>query len=236
MPGPFTLYFAPQTCARVTLTALEETEAEFETKLVAFIAGEHRKPEFLSVNPGGKVPALLTPDGPLVQNVAILSYLDEQFPQAGLLPPCDGPFERARALAELVRCSSDLHPAVTKFVLPNFQTEEASAAPGIKEKAREVLQAQLAPIQKRLESQPWMMAEGWSIIDNYLAWIWFRISGAGFEAAGFEAIAKHHDAAMARPSAQAALSHEERAQKQLAERGLQFRPPQAAISSQSQQD
>jgi glutathione S-transferase len=57
------LYFAPQTCARVTLTALEEIGVPFETRLVAFLAGEHRAAEFLAVNPSGKVPAIKTEDG-----------------------------------------------------------------------------------------------------------------------------------------------------------------------------
>ena len=221
----FKLFFAPETCARVTLTALEETGAEFETSVIAFLAGEHRKPDFLAVNPMGKVPALVTPDGPLIQNVAILTYLNQQFPEAGLLPQRDSAFAKAADIAELVRCSSDLHPAVSKFVLPHFQTTEQSAAAGIKAKAQEVLRAQLEPIEQRLQSQTWMLGEGWSIIDNYLAWIWFRITGAGFDPSEFPAIAAHHDAAMSRPSAKAALAHEAAAQEQLAERGLQFRPP-----------
>ena len=221
----FKLFFAPETCARVTLTALEEAGAEFETSVIAFLAGEHRKPDFLAVNPMGKVPALVTPDGPLIQTVAILTYLNEQFPEACLLPQRDSAFAKAADIAELVRCSSDLHPAVSKFVLPHFQTTNQSAAAGIKAKAQEVLRAQLEPIEQRLHGQSWMLSEGWSIIDNYLAWIWFRITGAGFDPADFAAIAAHHDAAMSRPSAKAALSHEAAAQEQLAERGLQFRPP-----------
>ena len=50
------LWFAPQTCARVTLTALEEIGEPFATQLIAFMTGEHRQKEFLSVNPSGKIP------------------------------------------------------------------------------------------------------------------------------------------------------------------------------------
>lgn len=75
------LWFAPQTCARVALTALEEVGVPFETRLIAFMAGEHRQAGFLSINPSGKVPALETPDGVIVQNGAILSYLAQNFRQ-----------------------------------------------------------------------------------------------------------------------------------------------------------
>ncbi|MEP0728679.1 MAG: glutathione S-transferase N-terminal domain-containing protein, partial [Parasphingorhabdus sp.] len=80
-PSPI-LYFAPLTCARVSLTALEETGQPFETKLIAFMAGEHRSEEYLAINPSGKVPALQTESGILTQNGAILLYLAQKCPEA----------------------------------------------------------------------------------------------------------------------------------------------------------
>jgi glutathione S-transferase len=222
---PPTLYFAPQTCARVTLTALEEVGAPFETRLVAFLAGEHRSPEFLAVNPSGKVPALVTDDGVIVQNGAILSYLAEVHPDAGLLPHRPDPAGRAAVLAELLRCSSDLHPLVTRFVMPQLMTAEEAGAPAIRARAREGLEFQLAPLAERLGRQDWCLEEGWSVADAYLAWIWFRITGTGFSADGFPTLAAHFERASARPSARAALDHEARAQEELQRRGLFFRPP-----------
>jgi glutathione S-transferase len=219
------LYFAPQTCARVTLTALEEIGQPFETRLIAFLAGEHRKPEFLALNPSGKVPALRTECGVIVQNGAILSYLAETYPEAGLLPRRGDAAGRAAVLAELFRCSSDLHPLVTRFVMPHMITTEETDAPRIRARAREGLEFQLAPLAARLERQEWVLEEGWSIVDAYLAWIWFRIAGAGFDGAAFAAIAAHFERASRRPSATAALEHEARAQEELEQRGLLFRPP-----------
>ena len=60
----------------------------------------------------------------------------------------------------------------------------------------------------------------WSIIDAYLAWVWFRIAGAGFEVAAFPALADHHHRADARPSAQRALAREAAAQDELERAGL----------------
>lgn len=219
------LYFAPQTCARVTLTALEEIGEPFEARLVAFLAGEHRKPEFLKVNPSGKVPALDTQNGVIVQNGAILSYLAEKHPDAGLLPVRGDAAGRADVLAQLFRCSSDLHPLVTRFVMAHMISTEADHAPQVREAARQALEFQLGALEARLSQQDWMMPEGWSIIDAYVAWIWFRITGVGFAAHGFPAIGAHFERASARPSAIAALKREAIAEEELAERGLQFRPP-----------
>ena len=220
-----TLWFAPNSCARVTLTALEETGAQFDTRLVAFMAGEHRQPAFLRLNPAGKVPALETGEGVMVQNGAILSWLAETYPDAALLGQPKTAADRARALAELFRCSSDLHPQVTRFVLPQMISTDPAGAPGIRAKAEEGLAFLLAPVAARLEQQEWALGADWTIIDAYLAWIWFRITGSGFDEGRFPAIRDHYARANARPSAQAALVREAAAERDLAERGLLFRAP-----------
>lgn len=225
MSSKFVLWFAPQTCARVTLTALEEIGEPFETRLIAFMAGEHRQPAFLSVNPSGKVPALETADGVIVQNGAILSYLADTFPEAALLPRPGDATGRARILADLFRCSSDLHPLVTRFVMAPMISTDADDAPRIRAKAAEGLVLQLSPLESRLSEQPWMLGQDWSILDAYLAWIWFRITGAGFDQADYPALQRHYAKASERPSAIAALRHEEKAQHELRARGLFFQPP-----------
>lgn len=219
------LWFAPNTCARVALTALEEIGEPFETRLVAFMAGEHREPEFLAVNPWGKVPALETPEGTLTQNGAILSYLHERHGAAGLLPVAEGGYARARQLAELFRFSADLHPLVTRFVMPQMMSAEVEDAPRIRETAAEALRFQLRPLAARLEQQEWLLGESWSILDAYCSWIWFRISGSGFPEEDLPVLGEHYRRAMKRPSAQAALAREAQAEEALDRRGLLFRPP-----------
>jgi len=219
------LYFAPSTCARVTLTALEEIGEPFETRLIAFMAGEHRKPEYLAINPAGKVPALQTKTGVLTQNGAILFYLAQTYPDAGLLPLSGDPKADASVLSSLFRMSADLHPLVTRFVIPGMILSDPASSAHVRAKAEEVLKLQLEPIATQLGKQPWYLGDRWSILDAYLAWIWFRITGAGFDPATFPAIADHYLRASERPSAQAALRHEARAQQELTERGLAFTPP-----------
>lgn len=68
------LYAAPGACARVPMIALEEARQDFEVRVVRFMAGEHRSPEYLALNAKGKVPLLLVDGGPLSENVAILLH------------------------------------------------------------------------------------------------------------------------------------------------------------------
>lgn len=207
------------------MTALEEIGHPFQTRLIAFMAGEHRNAEYLTINPAGKVPALDTGNGVVTQNGAILLYLALTYPDAGLLPLMGKPLEDAAIVSALFRFSSDLHPLVTRFVLPGMILSSGDAAPQVRAKAEEVLSQQLYPIGMHLEKQPWYFGQRWSILDAYLAWIWFRITGAGFDAAQFPAIADHYARAGQRPCAKAALDHEKRANEELEQRGLAFAPP-----------
>jgi len=60
-----TLYFAPDSCARVPLIALEEIGAPYRIEVVAFMSGQHRSAEYLALNPKGKVPTLVVDGEPL---------------------------------------------------------------------------------------------------------------------------------------------------------------------------
>ena len=222
---PPILYFAPHTCARVSLTALEEVGEPFETRLIAFKAGEHRRPNYLAVNPAGKVPALDTGRGIVTQSGSILLYLARTHPHAKLLPLPGDPLGDAAAVSALFRLSSDLHPLVTRFVLPGMMLQSGEAAPQVRAKAEELLIQQLQPIADRLAQRRWILGPDWSILDTYLAWIWFRITGAGFDAATFPEIGEMTGRANERASAKRASEHEARAQLELEERGLTFTPP-----------
>ncbi|AMO95285.1 glutathione S-transferase, C-terminal domain protein [Collimonas fungivorans] len=77
--------FAATRSIRV-LWALNELGAEFEFVPVNILAGEHRHPEFLSINPAGKVPVLVDGDMVLTESAAIVVYLAEKYPDKRLLP------------------------------------------------------------------------------------------------------------------------------------------------------
>ena len=70
-----TLYYARTSCAYAPHILLYDAEATFETQLIDFASGEQNAPDFLAINPKGRVPALVTPDGILTENPAILLYI-----------------------------------------------------------------------------------------------------------------------------------------------------------------
>ncbi|HWI11621.1 MAG TPA: glutathione S-transferase [Burkholderiaceae bacterium] len=93
-----TFFHAPQTRSAGVLTLLEELGAPYTLHLVDMRAGEQRQPEYLAINPMGKVPAIRHGDAIVTEQVAVFLYLADLFPQAGLTPaigePLRGPFLR----------------------------------------------------------------------------------------------------------------------------------------------
>ena len=77
--------FAPTRSIRVRWT-LQELGVAFEPIVVNLLAGEHRRPEFLALNPAGKIPVLVDGELVLTESIAIVLYLAEKYPQGGLLP------------------------------------------------------------------------------------------------------------------------------------------------------
>jgi glutathione S-transferase len=217
------LYFAPETCSRVPFIALEETKAEFHITTLAFLAGEHRSADFLAINPKGKVPALVTEEGPITENPVILSYLNKRFPEAKLLPATSSTYEQDQQLADLCFCSSSLHPLVSRIRLPHT-VAGPEVAVAVWEHACAAMAQQLAPVCQRLATSTWWYGNQWSVVDAYLYWILWRIQGAQFDFSKFPELATFIANNEKRPSVQAMIKKEAVIKAELAARGLLFTP------------
>lgn len=85
-PVPLKFFHAPNTRSTGVLLLLEELGAPYELRLLDIKQGENRRPEYLAINPLGKVPALLHGDALVTEQVAIYIFLADLFPAAGLAP------------------------------------------------------------------------------------------------------------------------------------------------------
>src|SRR3954453_4488652 len=107
-----TLYYSPGSSSMATHIALNEVGAPFELELTALHREENRTPEYLAVNPEGKVPALII-DGkpPLTEGAATLWYLARPYPAAGLLPQYVDIEAEARVISWMSFIAATIHPA-----------------------------------------------------------------------------------------------------------------------------
>lgn len=212
------LYYAPGACSLVSLIALEEVGVPFEARLVSLVAAEQRRPDYVAMNPSGKVPLLLVDGEPLPQNAAILTFLACEYPQSSLLPFTGDNLEDAMLLAKLVRFSADVHPFVTRIRMPHL-INDADPVRG-RAQACEMFPFQLDHYEKVLGQSPWILGDAFSALDAYLFWVWGLVTGAGFDPEPFPAIAAHYARVEARPSVQRAQARVRTGFAELEERGL----------------
>ena len=215
----FKLYFAPDTCARVPLTALEEIGCDYQLEVIAFMKREHRSPDYLRLNRSGKVPTLIVDGEPLTENVAINSWLADAYPDAGLLPRAEG-LAKARQLSDLAYCASGLHPIVTRLRIPSHFCADAAAQPDVFATAEAAMRPHFEALNRRFDTSQWWYGADWSIVDSYINWVWFRVSGTDFDTSPFPALARHDRDVQARPAVQRMLKKNADVAQSLKERGL----------------
>ena len=104
-----TLYLAPGSSSMAPHIALHEIGAPFDIRPLSFAGEEQRAPEYLAINPEGKVPTLIVDGDPLTEVAAILYYLALRFPKAGLLP--DGIAQQAQVISWMSFIAATIHPA-----------------------------------------------------------------------------------------------------------------------------
>jgi glutathione S-transferase len=213
------LYSAPGTCARVTAIVLEELGLDFETRVIRFMRGEHKQPEHLARNPLGKVPCLKFEGRYLTENVAIIEFLDQRFPEAELLPRGGDEFDHAEHLADLCFCAATLHPIVTRIRMPHF-TAGPEVAQQVYEAASKAMQPFFELIEKRLSDNDWWYGKSWHAMDAYLYWIFWRVEGANFDLSPYPAFTAHARAMEQRPAVQQAIAREEKMTAILESEGL----------------
>jgi glutathione S-transferase len=146
---------------------LAEAGAPYEFHSVSLEKNEQRAPEFLAINPSGKIPALRLPEGGIVtESAAILLTIADYFPNAHLLPPQAGAM-RANAYRWLAFMASEIYPMVEISDYPErFVTKDHAEA--LRHKAQARIRERLLIVERFVDG-PWFLPSGFSILDIYAA-------------------------------------------------------------------
>ena len=201
-----TLYFGPGACSLVPHITLEEAGAAFEAKPIALRKGQQRTPEYLALNPKGKVPLMLVDGRPLTENVAIAYYLAKTFPNAKLLPMGDAEAE-AQALSLLSWCASGIHTRIGPFFGPQRICDLADSADNVKKLAGEDTAKNFALIDKLLAGKDWALGQ-WSVVDAYFFVFWRWANFLKIDVSAYPNYAEHAARMAERPSVVRALARE----------------------------
>jgi glutathione S-transferase len=182
-----TLFFSPGSSAMATHIALHEVGAQFEARPISLVAKENHTPDYLALNPDGKVPTLLIDGRALTEVAGTLYYLARRFPEARLLPAGDIEAE-AQVISWMSFIASTVHPA-----------RRVGTA-----RLREVF----AIAEQKLGGRTWTVGE-YSIADIHLFRLFWRWMNSGGPPPGtFPGVEAHFKRMMARPSVRRVLEIE----------------------------
>ena len=174
-----TLYMSPGSSSMAPHIMLHEIGAEFESRWISFAKREQHSPEYMALNPDGKVPTLLVDGRPLTEVAAVLYYLAKRFPALGLFPEGDLDAE-AHIISWMSFIASTVHPARRIGV----------------ERWKEVFEI----AEKRLARKDWAVGR-YSIADIHLFRLFWRFFTTLHPAAdAYPGLFGHYERMMARPA------------------------------------
>jgi glutathione S-transferase len=201
------LYYAPQTCALATHIALEDASATYEAVRLDFGANEQRSPEYLAINPKGRVPSLVTDRGVLTETPAMLAFVAQSYPQANLAPP-DDPFAFAEAQAFNSYLCATLHVAHAHGRRGYRWTDDEAAMAAMKRFVPRSVAACFELIETGMLKGPWVLGEAYSICDPYLFTVSRWLEGDGVDLSTLPRVIDHRTRMSERPAVQRALAQE----------------------------
>lgn len=184
------LYWASGTCALASHIALEESGAKYETIKLNFSQGDQRKPDYLKVNPKGRVPALITERGVVTETPAILAWIAQTHPQAKLAPADAFDFAAAQAFNSYL-CST-VHPAHAHRPRAARWSDDPAAQKTMQAKVPQNMSDCFTLIESDMLKGPWVMGAAYSICDPYLYTISGWLESDGVDIAKFPRVHDHY--------------------------------------------
>src|ERR1043166_3456397 len=157
-----TLYYGPGACSMASHIVLEESGEKYEPRRMDLAKGEQRTPEYLKMNPQGRVPLLQLDTGePLPENPAIRPYLGKRF----TLWPTD-PMAEAKALSLIGFFAASVHPAHAHVGRAERYAADPAAFPTLKETGLKAFHGYLRQVDDMLAGREWL-SEKYSVLDPY---------------------------------------------------------------------
>lgn len=202
------LYYSPGACSLAVHIVLEEIGIPFVPVRVAIKEGAHRTPEYLALNPHGRVPTLVDDGLVLTEAPAILHYLAHRHPQGQMLD-LDDMRALGRTAALLNFFSSSVHIAFAQV----WRAERFAHAPKAREEialvGRETVVQHFDELENLTALDDWLVGGRFSIADPYLLVFYRWGELIGIDMRQYPAWSAHKHRMLRRPAVQRALASEE---------------------------
>lgn len=193
------LFYTPGTCSLASHIALEETGIDYTAVPVDFSKAEQTKPDYLAVNPKGRVPALVTDRGTITETPAILTYIAQSVPKAKLAP-LDDAFEFARIQSFLSYLCSTVHVAHAHGRRGARWADDPAAHEAMRAKVASNMTDCFHLIETTMLAGPFVTGDTYSIADPYLFTIAGWLEPDGVDPTRFPKILDHRNRMTQRPA------------------------------------
>jgi glutathione S-transferase len=200
------LFNKPGAVSLASYIALEETGADFEIVPIDFKAGEQRTPEYLALNPLGRVPTLVTERGVLTETMAILTYIARAFPDARLAP--EDPWDFAQMLSVMSYLASTVHVSTAHMNRGYRWADDADAIAEMRRKAPGVIADNLRLLEDRIGAGPWVLGAQYTVADPHLFVMTWWAERDGVPLAPFPNLRAHLARMQARAAVRKVLARE----------------------------
>jgi glutathione S-transferase len=201
------LYYAADTCSLATHIVLEEAGADYSTVRIDFATSQQRSPDYLAVNPKGRVPALVTDRGILTETPAMLVFVAQSFP-AARLAPVDDAFAFAEVQAFNSYLCSSLHVAHAHRMRGHRWADDEAAIAAMQRKVLQSVGGCYELIERDLLKGPWVMGEHYTICDPYLFTLAQWLEQDGVDLARIPRVIDHRRRVSERAAVRKAIARE----------------------------
>jgi glutathione S-transferase len=148
---------------------LKELNVEFEEHVLNLLGGEQKTPPMLALNPFGKAPVFKDGAVTIFESTAIINYLGEKYPQAGLVPK-SGTVERAHYDQWISFCVTELEQPLWRITKHKFIFSEGKRSPHDVDLAREEFDVLAAALDKELDRKKFMVGNRFTAADITMAY------------------------------------------------------------------
>ena len=204
----YKIFYSPGACSLASHIALAETGAPYEAVRVNFAAGEQRSPQYLAINPKGRVPALVDRQGhPDRERRRSSSISRRRFPKAKLAP-LDDPWAFAQAQAFNSYLCSTVHVHHAHRTRGTRWADDEAAIEGMKKKVAQNMTDAFTLIEREMLKGPWVTGADYSMCDPYLFTLSSWLESDGVDIAKFPKVHDHYKRMLQRPATQRAMKEQ----------------------------
>ena len=203
--GP-TLFYSPGACSLASHIALEETGRPYRAVETLLSKNQHQTPEYLAINPRGRVPALAVDGKVITENTAILAWIATAFPDAELLP--EDLIERMRCIAQMAWFSNTPHIFQRAKFRPYRFVDREDVYDDIRAKALSSYWECMQEIDALIGDNEWMMGNAYTVVDPYALVFYGWGTSNGLPMHDLASYTRHKKRMLERPAVRTVIQRE----------------------------